>query len=88
MVGIRPGEKLHEVLLTEDDARTTVEREGMFVVLPRITLWQRDMKYEGTPLPDGFRYSSDTNPAWLDVEQIRQMVAPFENGGVLESDEG
>ena len=88
MVGIRPGEKLHEVLISEDEARTTVEREGMYVVIPRITLWQRDQKYEGTPIPDGFRYSSDTNPVWLDVEQIRQMVAPFENGGVLESDEG
>ncbi len=87
VVGIRPGEKLHEVLISEDEARSAVEREGMYVVVPAITLWQRDMKYAGQPLPGGFRYSSDTNPAWLDVEQIRKMVAPFENGAVFEGDE-
>jgi UDP-N-acetylglucosamine 4,6-dehydratase len=88
IVGIRPGEKLHEVLISEDEARSTVEREGMYVVVPTITLWQRDMKYAGSPLPDGFRYSSDTNPQWLDMGQIQQMVAPFENGGFVEGEEG
>ena len=78
IIGIRPGEKLHEVLISEDEARNTVEREDMFVVKPPETLWKRDMTYEGEPLLDGFRYSSDNNSEWLDLEGIKQFVAPFE----------
>jgi UDP-N-acetylglucosamine 4,6-dehydratase/5-epimerase len=78
VVGIRPGEKLHEVLIHEDEARSAVDREGMYVVIPSVTLWQRDLEYPGVLLPEGFRYASDTNPEWLSVEQIRQMVAPFD----------
>jgi UDP-N-acetylglucosamine 4,6-dehydratase/5-epimerase len=78
IVGIRPGEKLHEVLIHEDEARSAVEREDMFVVVPSIPLWQRDLRYEGKPLPEGFRYASDNNPVWLTMEQIKAIVAPFE----------
>ena len=77
-VGIRPGEKLHEVLISEDEARLALEREDMFVVTPSVPLWQRNLHYEGQPLPDRFRYGSDNNPEWLNLEQIQQMVAPFE----------
>jgi len=87
VMGIRPGEKLHEVLISEDEARSAKERSDMYVVVPTITLWQRNLQYEGASLPDGFRYSSDTNPDWLDVDQIRQMVSPFENGFALETEE-
>jgi UDP-N-acetylglucosamine 4,6-dehydratase len=78
IIGIRPGEKLHEVLVSEDEARNTVERETMFIVKPPETLWKRDMHYEGKPLPSGFRFSSDTNTQWLDVEGIKKYIAPFE----------
>jgi UDP-N-acetylglucosamine 4,6-dehydratase/5-epimerase len=78
VVGIRPGEKLHEVLINEDEARSTLEREDMYVVTPTVTLWQRDLQYKGSPLPDGFRYASDTNPQWLTIEQIREIIAPFD----------
>jgi len=78
IIGIRPGEKLHEVLISEDEARGTVERDSMFIVKPPETLWKRDLTYEGQPLPDGFRYSSDNNSEWLDLEGIKQFVAPFE----------
>ena len=78
IIGIRPGEKLHEVLISEDEARSTVSRKNMFIVKPPETLWKRDMTYEGQPLPDGFRYSSDNNSEWLDLEGIKQFVAPFE----------
>jgi UDP-N-acetylglucosamine 4,6-dehydratase len=78
VIGIRPGEKLHEVLINEDEARTTLERADRFVVRPMLTLWQRDLRYEGQPLPDGFRYASDTNPQWLSVEQLRAIVDQFE----------
>jgi len=78
IIGIRPGEKLHEVLISEDEARNTVERESMFIVKPPETLWKRDMTYEGKSLPDGFRYSSDSNSEWLDLDGIKWFVAPFE----------
>jgi UDP-N-acetylglucosamine 4,6-dehydratase len=79
VVGIRPGEKLHEVLVHEDEARNTVELEDMFVVQPTAALWfGHDWQAKGRSLPDGFRYSSDNNPSWLSLEQIRAIVAPFE----------
>ena len=78
IVGIRPGEKLHEALISEDEARNTVEREDMFVVIPTEPLWERNVTYEGNPLPVGFRYTSDNNTEWLDIEGIKNFVAPFE----------
>lgn len=79
VIGIRPGEKLHEVLISEDEARTTIELEDMFVVQPAETLWfGREWEKRGRLCAEGFRYASNTNPQWLSIEQIRQMVAPFE----------
>ena len=78
VIGIRPGEKLHEVLISEDEARNAVEREHMFIIKPPETLWERNLHYDGMPLPEGFRYSSDTNKEWLDLEGIRRFVEPFE----------
>ena len=78
VIGIRPGEKLHEVLVSEDEARNTLERENMYVVKPPETLWERNLHYDGRPLPEGFRYSSDTNEHWLDLESIQKFVEPFE----------
>jgi UDP-N-acetylglucosamine 4,6-dehydratase/5-epimerase len=82
VIGIRPGEKLHEVLINDDEARTTVELDDMFVVQPPMGFWNQpfgwDWQEKGRPLPDGFRYASNTNAQWLDVEAIRGIVAPFE----------
>jgi UDP-N-acetylglucosamine 4,6-dehydratase len=78
IIGIRPGEKLHEDLLSVDEARNAVERETMFIIKPPETLWKRDMQYEGKPLPEGFSYTSDTNTEWLDLEGIKKYIAPFE----------
>ena len=78
-IGIRPGEKLHEVLISRDESRSTIELDDMFVVQPAGTLWFRhDWTKEGTPVPDGFKYTSDRNTDWLNLEQIRALVAPFE----------
>jgi len=78
-VGIRPGEKLHEVLISEDEARQTIELEDMYVVQPAETLWfGRDWESRGKHLEDGFRYASNTNTNWLSVEQIRRIIAPIE----------
>jgi UDP-N-acetylglucosamine 4,6-dehydratase len=79
VTGIRPGEKLHEVLISEDESRFTVEMEDMYVVQPSVNSWfGHDWQSEAHMLPAGFRYGSDNNPQWLSVDQIREMVAPFE----------
>ena len=78
--GIRPGEKLHEVLVSEDEARSTVELEDMFVVQPTGTLWfGREWEKIGKTLPDGFRYASNTNTEWLDLEGVKAMIKPFQD---------
>ncbi|MDX1435244.1 MAG: UDP-N-acetylglucosamine 4,6-dehydratase (inverting) [Anaerolineales bacterium] len=83
VVGIRPGEKLHEILISEDEARAAVEMEDMYVVQPTSELadelwfghyWQE----KGRKLDDGFRYASNTNSDWLSIDQIREILAPFE----------
>jgi len=78
-IGIRPGEKLHEALINEDEARTTIELEDMFVVQPVAALWfGREWEDKGNPVPAGFRYTSDNNPQWLSDEQIQEIVQVFE----------
>lgn len=79
VIGIRPGEKLHEVLISEDEARTTVELEDMYVVQPAEALWfGRDWEKQGRIITDEFRYASNTNIQWLDVSQINSIIAPIE----------
>ncbi|HUH96498.1 MAG TPA: UDP-N-acetylglucosamine 4,6-dehydratase (inverting) [Anaerolineales bacterium] len=79
IIGIRPGEKLHEVLISEDEARNTVELETMFVVQPAEAFWfGYSWQRHGRLLSDGYRYSSDNNTQWLDVAGIRKFVEPFE----------
>lgn len=82
VIGIRAGEKLHEVLINDDEARSTIELEDMFVVQPSSALWfGYAWQDKGVPLSDGYRYASETNPQWLTVDQIREYVAPFEADG-------
>ena len=76
--GIRPGEKLHEVLVSEDEARSTVELDDMYVVQPTGTLWfGKEWEKIGKKLPEGFRYASNTNTEWLDLEGVKEMIKPF-----------
>jgi len=75
IIGIRPGEKLHEVLLTEDEARHSLETENGFVILPEHATWPLRPVDDGRPLPAGFRYSSDQNDRWLDVNELREMAS-------------
>jgi UDP-N-acetylglucosamine 4,6-dehydratase len=78
-IGIRPGEKLHEVLISEDEARHTLELPDMFVVEPTGALWfGHDWRNKGNPLEEGFCYTSDNNKDWLDEGQIQEIVQPYE----------
>ncbi|MGC2019685.1 MAG: UDP-N-acetylglucosamine 4,6-dehydratase (inverting) [Candidatus Sulfotelmatobacter sp.] len=75
VIGIRPGEKLHEVLVSEDEARNTVEVEGMYVIRPSHPWWSRENWVNGRALPEGFRYTSDTNSSWLTNDQLQELIS-------------
>ena len=76
VVGIRPGEKLHEVLVSEDEARNTVEVEGMYVIQPSHPWWSGENWVNARALPDGFRYASDANSVWLTSDQLQELISP------------
>lgn len=77
MTGIRPGEKLHEEMITETDGLNTIELGKYFVILPSTRLWDVQKycrTFNGRPCEYGFRYSSGTNTEWLSVKQIRELI--------------
>lgn len=74
IVGIRPGEKLHEVMVPEDDARNAVEFGDYFVIQPVFPWWAEGNCDGGKPCPAGFRYSSDSNDRWLTPSELRAMA--------------
>ncbi len=74
IVGVRPGEKLHETMVPEDDARNTVEYDDCFVIRAPGANGAVN-RNGGRPCPEGFRYSSDNNSSWLTVEQLQQLAA-------------
>lgn len=80
-IGIRSGEKLHEAMISEDEARQTLELDDMFVLQPAHPWWGEDKWLEGNPVPDGFHYASDINTQWLSVDEISDMVTKFEVDG-------
>ncbi|WP_026909677.1 UDP-N-acetylglucosamine 4,6-dehydratase (inverting) [Patulibacter minatonensis] len=73
ITGIRPGEKLHEVMITEDESRHSIEQAERFVILPEYASWPT-VEHEGTTPPVGYRYSSDNNTEWLGVEDLREWA--------------
>jgi UDP-N-acetylglucosamine 4,6-dehydratase len=75
-IGIRPGEKLHEVLLSEDEARNTVELDDMYIIQPAHSWWKKANWVHGRQLPQGFRYSSDNNEQWLTHQQLQELIDP------------
>jgi UDP-N-acetylglucosamine 4,6-dehydratase len=72
--GIRPGEKLHEVLLTEDESRHALELEDRYVIYPEFPTWRGEPYTGGTSLPEGFRYSSESNPERLGAAELRAIL--------------
>jgi UDP-N-acetylglucosamine 4,6-dehydratase (inverting) len=74
VVGIRPGEKLHEVMISADDARNTVELEDCYVIQPAFNWWSEDNHSAGRKVPEEFCYSSNTNNQWLTIPQLQKMM--------------
>jgi UDP-N-acetylglucosamine 4,6-dehydratase/5-epimerase len=80
VIGIRPGEKLHETLVSEDDSRLTFEFDDRFVIQPIHSYWkEQPVKPGGTQCAEGYRYSSDTNTWWLSDAEIAELVKEVES---------
>jgi FlaA1/EpsC-like NDP-sugar epimerase len=76
-VGIRPGEKLHEEMITETDSLNTIETKKYYVIMPFSPIWNIDeylATFNAKFVPEGFKYNSGTNDEWLTVEQIRDEI--------------
>lgn len=81
IVGIRPGEKLHEVMVPEDDGRSTIMLDDRYVITPAFAFWDRDeAEYtkNAEQVPEDFRYSSDSNDEWLDRDELMKMLETAE----------
>lgn len=81
-IGIRPGEKLHETMVPEDDARVTIEFDDYFVIQPSHSYWNSKeflAAHPGTPCKEGFHYSSDNNTWWLNDEEIGSLTKMVES---------
>jgi UDP-N-acetylglucosamine 4,6-dehydratase len=75
-IGIRPGEKLHEMLITAEDARKAIEFDDHYVIQPAFPWWSDEVATEGggRPVREGFVYASDSNERWLAPAELRGMI--------------
>lgn len=75
-VGIREGEKLHEIMITKDDSRYTFEYLKHYIIYPHFNWWKESQHYTegGQLIKEGFEYSSETNSQWLGVEELKTAV--------------
>ncbi len=78
-IGIRPGEKLHEIMVTVEDSDTTYEYDKHFIVYPQV-VWnsKQQINLNGRKVTEGFSYSSDNNDQWLSVEEIKELLKTVE----------
>lgn len=74
-IGIRPGEKMHEVMISKDDARNTKELEDCYVIQPAFHWWNGKNHPAGKDVSEQFEYSSSTNTRWLTAEELKRMIA-------------
>ena len=79
IIGIRPGEKLHEILLTKEEARHTKEISDCFIIEPQFHFWSENNLQEGKPLSDGFEYRSNTNNKWITEKEMKEILKKIEN---------
>ena len=79
-IGIREGEKLHEVMVTKDDSRMTYEYDKHYIIYPHFD-WKKtgDILPGGKLVEEGFEYNSGTNKEWLDVEQLSKALKEINN---------
>lgn len=83
-IGVRPGEKLHEEMITETDSAHTVTFENYFVILPSTETFDVESfmsRFNGHMCDEGFKYNSSTNDQWLSIEEIRKMVKDYQANG-------
>ncbi|MQL51447.1 UDP-N-acetylglucosamine 4,6-dehydratase (inverting) [Desulfofundulus thermobenzoicus] len=73
-IGIRPGEKIHEVLISRDEARNTLDVGKFYVIKPAFPYWTTGSWSTGRPVPEGWEYASDKNEQWLGVEELRRLL--------------
>lgn len=74
-IGIRPGEKLHEVMITEDDSRTTYEYDDYYIIYPSLDWWDNlNVINSGKRVKKGFKYASNNNGQWLSVEDLKKLL--------------
>lgn len=78
IIGVRSGEKLHEILITSEEAMHSREFNDYFVIEPEFPFWNRENQTEGKSLMTGFSYVSDTNDKWLTKEELRNMIGNVE----------
>ena len=77
IIGILPGGKLHEIMITQDDAINTVEFAHHYAIQPAAYWWNQNaylLKTGARPVPENFHYSSDTNPCWMTCEQLAEIL--------------
>ena len=75
IMGIRPGEKIHELMISRDNAQNTLEFDTFYVIQPDFRFWTRRCSWNGgNQVPDGFEYSSETNPWRLTVDEMKEMI--------------
>jgi FlaA1/EpsC-like NDP-sugar epimerase len=72
--GLRPGEKLHEEMISPEEGRRAVRVGERYVLQPDIATWGYLPPLYGVPVPEGFRYTSDTNDQWYTIEQIQKIL--------------
>ncbi len=73
-VGIRPGEKIHEMMISSEDARNTIELDKYYIIMPDVPELKEKIIHKGKLVADNFEYHSGNNPEWLTIEQMRKLI--------------
>jgi UDP-N-acetylglucosamine 4,6-dehydratase len=79
-IGIRPGEKIHEMMISVEDARNTIEMDNQYIIYP--DNYPADEKLSGKAVQNDFEYHSGNNSQWLNVEQMRQLISEIDTQNI------